>query len=166
MKLSDEGLEGEGAMEDKRKLGKVCNVGNLEIVKGIFGDRKWVDNQEQNNIEDQNELSVEDVPKNLKDMGINFLEYACNSMIGNFKSTKWLFYNLEENKKNQNPEKEIIPLSPFYIHSQGQVKLSDEGLEGEGAMDDRRKVSKVYNVGNLEIVKEIFGDIKWEDNQE
>ena len=96
MKLSDEGLEGEGAVDDRRKVGKVYNVGNLEIVKGIFGDKKWEDNQEQNNIEDQNELSVEDVLENLKYMGINFLENAHNSMIGNFKSTKWLFYNLEE----------------------------------------------------------------------
>ena len=31
-----------------------------------------------------------------KDMGINFLENARNSMIGNFQSTKLLFYNLEE----------------------------------------------------------------------
>ena len=29
-------------------------------------------------------------------MGINFLENARNSMFGNFQSTKWLFYNLEE----------------------------------------------------------------------
>ena len=36
------------------------------------------------------------MPENQKDMGINFLENARNSMIGNFQSTKWLFYNLEE----------------------------------------------------------------------
>ena len=36
------------------------------------------------------------MPKNQKDMGINFLENARNSIIGNFQSTKWLFYNLEE----------------------------------------------------------------------
>ena len=39
------------------------------------------------------------MPKNQKDMGINFLENVRNSMFGNFQSTKWLFYNLEEIKE-------------------------------------------------------------------
>ena len=39
-----EGAEGEGAADERSKGGKVCNVGNLEIVKGIFGNRKWEEN--------------------------------------------------------------------------------------------------------------------------
>ena len=34
--------------------------------------------------------------ENEKDMGINFMDNIRNNMFGNFQSTKWLFYNLEE----------------------------------------------------------------------
>ena len=94
--MSDEGLQRERAVEDRRKASKVCNIGNLEIVKGIFGDRMGEVNQEQNKNDNLLELGFEDFPENQKKMGINFMENAHNSMIGNFRSTKWLFYNLEE----------------------------------------------------------------------
>ena len=64
----------------------------------------------------------------------------------------------EKKKKNMNLEKEVIPLSPTYTHPQGQGIVSDEGMEREDTVEDRRKASKVCNIGNLEIVKGIFGD--------
>ena len=91
-----EGVEGEVAVEDRRKARKICNVGNLEIVKGIFKNRKWEDNQDQTNIEDQNDPNVWAFSDNSRDTGINILDSARKSMIENLRSTKWFYYELEE----------------------------------------------------------------------
>ena len=78
-----EGAEGEGATNERRKAGKVYNVGNLEIVKGIFGNIKWEENQDQTNVEDQNNTNIDDFSDSVKDMGINILDNTRNCMIGN-----------------------------------------------------------------------------------
>ena len=56
----------------------------------------WESKQDQNKNEDHNWVSIEDMPENQKDMGINFMDNVRNNMFKNFKSTKWLFNNLEE----------------------------------------------------------------------
>ena len=61
-------------------------------------------------------------------------------------------------------KKEVIPLTPIHLHPQGQENVGVEGAEGEGVVDDRRKAKKVCNAGNLEIVKGIFENRKWEEN--
>ena len=70
----------------------------------------------------------------------------------------------EKKKRNHSPKKEVIPLAPIHHQPQGQEIVGVVGAEGEGATDEKRKARKVCNVGNLEILKGIFGNRKWEEN--
>ena len=126
-----EGEEGEGAADERRKADKVCNVGNLEIVKGIFGKRKWEENQDQTNVEDQNDTNVDDLPDSAKDMGINILDNAHNYMIGNLRTTKWFYYELEEIREKISHMERIKdePRLGCQIDQEKQLKLAERQIQ-------------------------------------
>ena len=91
-----EGVEGELVVEDGKKDTKNYNVDNLEIVKGIFKTQMWEDHQDQTNTKDQNDPNYEAFLDNSREIGMHILDNAHNYMIGNFRSTKWFYYELEE----------------------------------------------------------------------
>ena len=56
-------------------------------------------NQEEPHLEELIDLAIVAIADNAREIGMNLLNNACNSMIDNFRSIKWLYHELEEVKE-------------------------------------------------------------------
>jgi hypothetical protein len=87
-------------VEDRRKAWKNFKFRSTKM--GIFREAMkpqiLVDNQEEPRLEELIDPAFVAITDRARETGMNLLNNACNNMIDNFRSIKWLFHELEDVK--------------------------------------------------------------------
>ena len=92
---------GEVVVKERRKSWKNFNVRTTKIgiVREIMNPQILVANQEQPQFKDLINPTIVAITDNAREARMNLLNNACNNMIDNFRSIKWLYHKLEEFKE-------------------------------------------------------------------
>ena len=115
MDIGGEG--GEMVVKDRRIAWRNFKVRTMTmgIVREVMNPQILVDNQEKPKFEDLIDSAIVTIIDNARETGMNLLNNACNSMIDNFRSIKWLYHELEEfNEKISNMERNTKEQGPGY----------------------------------------------------
>ena len=71
----------------------------MGIVREVMNPQILVENQKKPKFEELIDPAIVAISDNAKETGMNLLNNACNIMIDNFRSIKWLYHKLEEFKE-------------------------------------------------------------------
>ena len=68
----------------------------MGIVREVMNPQILKEKEGKIQMEELIDLTLVAITNNVREVGINFLNNARNSMIDNFRSIKWLYHELEE----------------------------------------------------------------------
>ncbi len=93
--------EGEVQVNDRSKARKNFNVrtSKMGIFREAMNPQILVENQDEPRLEELIDLVIVAISDRAREIGMILLNNACNSMIDNFRSIKWIFHELEEVKE-------------------------------------------------------------------
>ena len=91
---------GEEVMKERRRSWRNFNTKTVKmgIIRETMNPQILKDKEGKVHFEELIDLALVSISKNVRDLGLNLLNNAKNSMIDNFFSIKWLFYEIEELK--------------------------------------------------------------------